>query len=585
MGQSSPARRGNGLSIPTLAVVLALHKAGHQEEAERGYRAIVAATANADAMQLLATLLHQRGESAEALNWLDRAMPHLAQRDAAESNRSALLLALGRHDEALATAIAVLARQPGHVGARRNRDLARLALARAVTDLITRVDAWTAYLADVATATDAWLEYGNALQNIGESEVAVAAFDAAQQAWVGMPEVASAALIAAHFEASATTASLAARARTAAAQYVQQAPSMMTAGERDADTFGFYSPRFGDGPIASLILPVLRELRANGVRIVLYSGVDHEPEDARAYREIADVFHDIGALDDAGFLVQADADRVGVMFDLCGHAPGNRLRSFAARLAPLQVSWGDWFCTTGLPEMDVFIGDTVTTPPQEDDLFAERVWRLPTRFVHALPADTPAPSDTVPEQPRFASFNRLSKLTGATSAAWAQILRRVPDATLLLRSGGLEQASLRQHVAARFSAQGVDPQRIEFEPFGSYAETLARYRNVRVALDPFPFNGCVTTLDALAMHVPVVALRGHSVVARQSAALLAAIDRTEWIAQDIDEYIDTAARLIDARTNLDARRMLGHAVPLPIFDVPRYTEGLLGAIREVQTAR
>ena len=87
------------MNAPALGDALALHRAGRLSEAEAGYRAIIAATADAEAMQLLASLLHQDGRSREALAWLDRALPRLARRDAAQSNRAAMLLALERFDD------------------------------------------------------------------------------------------------------------------------------------------------------------------------------------------------------------------------------------------------------------------------------------------------------------------------------------------------------------------------------------------------------------------------------------------------------------------------------------------------------
>ena len=560
----------------SLADALALHRAGRLDEAEQRYRGLIAASGHPDAMQLLAAVLHQRGRSGEALAWLDRALPNLAQRDAALSNRAAILMALGRHAEALATADAVLVHDPGHAGARRNCQLAALALARSATDLAAQGAAYAAYLGYGGSSPAAHLEYGNVLQNQGAAEAAIASFDAACAASPRAPELASAALIAAHFDPAATTATLTARARRAAALYAATAPAPLSNAGRDARCFGFYSPRFGAGPIASLVLPVLRELRARGLRIVLYSGFDHDPAETHAYLDVAHLYRPLDTLDDAAFAALVAEDRVGVMFDLCGHAPGNRLRAFAARLAPLQVSWGDWFCTTGLATMDRFIGDPVATPATEDGDYSERVLRLPTRFVHALPDAAPLPSERPPSGCVFASFNRLSKLTDATCAAWSRILLRVPGALLLLRSGGLEQSGVRGQVAARFGGHGVEPERLRFEPFGSHQDTLARYRDVRVALDPFPFNGCVTTCDALAMRVPVVALRGASLVARQSAALLAAIDCGDWIAPDVDAYVDHAVALAEGEANAAARTRLASA--RRIFDVPAFVDELLAAL-------
>ncbi|MBK6280704.1 MAG: hypothetical protein IPF57_22485 [Gammaproteobacteria bacterium] len=114
---------------------------------------------------------------------------------------------------------------------------------------------------------------------------------------------------------------------------------------------------------------MLRALARRGIRIVLFSGHAHGEAEALAFRALAAAWHDVGEMDDESFAACVARERVGVLFDLCGHAPGNRLRAFAARLAPLQPSWGDWFCTTGLPNMDLFIGDAVTTPASEEHCF------------------------------------------------------------------------------------------------------------------------------------------------------------------------------------------------------------------------
>lgn len=567
------------MNPPALRDALALHRAGRLSEAEAGYRAIIAATADAEAMQLLASLLHQDGRSHEALAWLDRALPRLALRDAAQSNRAAMLLALGRFDEAVASAEQVLARNPHHAGATQNRRLALLGQARAGGELLAKARHYARYAAAGGDDPVAFLEFGNALQNIGAAQEAIAAYERARELDPHSPEIASAALIAAHFRADADAAALAQRARAAAAVHARGVSARDARG-RDADCFGFYSPRFGAGPLVSLVLPVLRALARRGIRIVLFSGHAHGEAEASAFRALAGAWHEVGELDDEGFAARVARERVGVLFDLCGHAPGNRLRAFAARLAPLQPSWGDWFCTTGLPNMDLFIGDAVTTPAPEEPCFSERVLRLPrTRFVYALPEDAPLAASQPPAALCFASFNRLSKLGDATVACWARILAALPQSTLLLRSDGLEQASLREYTAQRFAAQGIDPARLRCDAFGSHADTLRRYGAVSVALDPFPFNGCVTTCDALAMGVPVVALHGASLVARQSAALLHAIGCDDWVATDVDGYVERACALASPQANRAARTRLGDRGRLAIFDAERFADELLAALR------
>jgi predicted O-linked N-acetylglucosamine transferase (SPINDLY family) len=270
--------------------------------------------------------------------------------------------------------------------------------------------------------------------------------------------------------------------------------------------------------------------------------------------------------------------------DLCGHAPGNRLRAFARRMAPLQVSWGDWFATTGVPNMDVFLGDAMLTPAAEDDCYSERVLRLAhSRFVYApqgTALDLPDPRVLGEGRLRFVSLNRISKLTDATVSCWARILSALPESELLLRSAALDEPQTAALLRQRFSQQGIAAERILCFGFASYQDVLADYAQADIALDPFPFNGCVTTLDALWMGVPVVALRGRSLVARQGASLLMAHGCADWVAENADDYLAIAMRLAQSRAELrqHSQVLLAKRETSVLFDVPGFTTDWLAAL-------
>lgn len=143
----------------------------------------------------------------------------------------------------------------------------------------------------------------------------------------------------------------------------------------------------------------------------------------------------------------------------------------------------------------------------------------------------------------FASFNRLAKLNDGVLDAWCAILLAVPNARLALRARHLGEPRTRAHVAARFAARGVAPERLDLGGHLAYAELLDAYRSVDIALDPFPFSGCTTTCDALWMGCAVVALAGTTFVARQAASLLWRLDRPEWVADDAGGYVECAVAL------------------------------------------
>ena len=72
---------------------------------------------------------------------------------------------------------------------------------------------------------------------------------------------------------------------------------------------------------------------------------------------------------------------------------------------------------------------------------------------------------------------------------------------------------------------------------------MARYGAIDIALDPTPYNGGTTTLQALWMGVPVIALRGGNFVSRMGASFLTTLGRSEWIADNDAEYRAIARRL------------------------------------------
>ena len=59
-------------------------------------------------------------------------------------------------------------------------------------------------------------------------------------------------------------------------------------------------------------------------------------------------------------------------------------------------------------------------------------------------------------------------------------------------------------------------------------------------LDPFPYNGGVTTWDALWMGVPVLTLAGNTYVARQGVGLLNNVSLRDYIASGADDLVEKA---------------------------------------------
>ena len=343
-----------------------------------------------------------------------------------------------------------------------------------------------------------------------------------------------------------------------------RAPRPGPARHRDRLRIGYVSPRLAAGPLASFFVPVLEAHDRERVDISLYAAADDDVEAIPArLRRACDRWRALPADDDVAAALIAD-DELDLVVDLAGHAPGNRLPVLARRPAPVQASWLDWFDTTGMAEIDYFVSDRVHTPAADARFFRERIVWLPRcRFAYA-PVVPPAPS-TAPRARRghvtFGCFNRHAKITTAVLATWREVLAAVPGSRLQLRASAYRGAGTVAWLRERWAKAGLPVDRIEFLPYLPLADAMRAYADIDIALDTFPYNGGATTCDALAQGVPVIALLGERMIARQSAALLHAAGHPEWIASTPEAYVALAVRLAGAPDYNATRDALFHGLP------------------------
>src|SRR6185369_8026018 len=124
--------------------------------------------------------------------------------------------------------------------------------------------------------------------------------------------------------------------------------------------------------------------------------------------------------------------------------------------------------------------------------------------------------------------------------------------------------------------------RVELRGGSGRAEHLAAYHDVDVALDPWPYGGGVTTIDALWMGVPVVTLPGATFASRQALSHLTGVDLAgEFVARDADDYAERAAVLArDMRRLAELRAGLREKVARSrLSDGERCADELLSALR------
>jgi protein O-GlcNAc transferase len=232
---------------------------------------------------------------------------------------------------------------------------------------------------------------------------------------------------------------------------------------------------------------------------------------------------------------------------------------FARKPAPVQATWLGFTTTTGVKAIDYRITDAYADPPgMTEHLNTETLWRLPATFCCYQPrAGIADPIDHPPRDDNgfttFGCFNNFTKVTDRTLKRWAEILTRVPDARLLLEIFGIDGEDFRRETEARLTRLGFPLDRVILEP-RKRSNQYVLYNKIDLALDPFPFNGGTTTLDALWMGTPVIALAGEYFTARMGVTILNNVGVPELIAEDEAAYVDLAVRLATDPSQLRAVR-------------------------------
>lgn len=273
-------------------------------------------------------------------------------------------------------------------------------------------------------------------------------------------------------------------------------------------------------------------------------------------RGLADDWVSIGGWSDEAVKERIRADGVDILVDLNGHTKGHRLKVFAARSAPVQVTYLGYPNTTGLEEMDYRLTDKWADPEQMEveRYYSERLVRLAGGFLGYTPLRDAPEVGPMPAASAghvtLGSFNNLGKMNDGVVAVWSEILKRLEDGRLLLKNKALCDAGVRERCWSRFEQRGIGRERVELVGYIDGPEGHhGMYNRVDIGLDSFPYNGTTTTCEAMWMGVPVVVLAGDRHAGRVGVSLLEQVGLEDWIAADEESYV---ARAVSAAQDIDA---------------------------------
>jgi len=573
---------GRGELWATLGAALEQHgeRVGALGAVRRG---LALEPATADAMINLGVTMKEARQWQPAARWLDRAALLSPGNPVMLNNRALVHLDADDPNAAAAALRQAVAAAPFYVDARLNLAIVERLLDRPSAALAALVPSLVLTPSDSAFLG----ELGTILVTIGEADTGLAWLMRALAADPANQKAMASCLGALSYAAGVTEA----RRRTlyagAAAQLrghapIRERPALPTPPADGRITIGYVSPSWHAHPMTHQLRLLLDHHRRERVRTIAYADLKRRDATTEHLRRGVELWRETAALSDRALAETIRADGVDVLVLLAPHEDGSRRALPVHRAAPLQVSLHD-IATSGLEEVDAWITDPVLHPADSSEWFSERLIEIPSLFLQPPIEERPIPAkDAVDGAVRFASFNNPAKLSAPALAAWAEILRRVPAATLLLKYRMLYQdPAVAMRIRRFFGVAGVDPARVILGHGAlPLAEHLDMIAGIDVVLDPFPYNGNTATMEALWMEVPVVALAGARFIGRMGADILAKIGREDLIARTPDEYVAIAVALAsDARRRAALRRDLRAAIKRsPLADAAGFARSLEEAL-------
>lgn len=492
-----------------------------------------------------------------------------------------LWLDVGDHAQALAVADRVLVKAPQHASAYNRRGAALLELGH----LSQAQRAFEQSIECNATHARVWSNLGNVLRDLLQGQEALAAYVKVIEIEPTQPDHYTNLLMAANYlgisDGPLVDAALAIQNQRAVA-----ATSWLNESDPARPLrIGLVSGDFRDHPVGRFLVAPLAALQGRPIELFAYSNHWRSDSVTEALQGVIPNWRPIHGVSDERVAEMISADRIDILVDLAGHTGYGRLNVFARKPAPVQVAWFGYFASTGLQAIDYVMADPIVLPPSEEIHFVEKVWRLPDTYYCYTPPQVKVEGGPLPAlrtgHVTFGCFNNAAKLNEEVLSCWSEILKALPKSRLFLKSSHFSQPEVVATLQARFEKLGVGAGRLQFEGADGFDRYLSAYRNVDIALDPFPFTGGATTADALWMGVPVLTLKGQRFISHQGETILSSVGLTDWIANGREDYIALAVSkagnlysLFELRRNL-RERLLGSA----FADAPRLATHLEAAWR------
>ncbi len=323
-------------------------------------------------------------------------------------------------------------------------------------------------------------------------------------------------------------------------------PKVIESRKNGRPRIGYMSPDLRRHSVAWFFRPVLESHDRDANDVVVFDFSATSDDLTRAMQGAASRWFSCAGISDGELAKLIKDQDLDLLIDLAGHTSGSRVHILANRLARAQGTYLGYPDTTGIPGVQFRVTDSELTPTGLRNRFSEIMIDVPgSAHVYSPPPECEELDEgEIPSSVVFGSTAKVAKYSGETIRSWAEVLSAVPRSVLRLKSHGLQDLELCRAIKSRFSALGVDPQRIELSPpTDAVADHFSYIRRCSVMLDTVPYTGTTSVCEAAWMGVPTLTRTWDTPSGHVAKAIMRHLGAPELVTHSRGAYVSSAVEL------------------------------------------
>ena len=342
---------------------------------------------------------------------------------------------------------------------------------------------------------------------------------------------------------------------------------------------GFISPDFIEHSVTDFLFGTLKELKKKGFKIHAFNLRKHEQLDhtSNSLKTIFDGWHDLEKLSDLESANTIRKSKINILINLVGYFARNRFTIMKYKPAPIQMLWMGYINTTGIEEIDYIVADPNLIYKDEENLYSEKVIKLPKIWNCHSGIKSSVVSEGLPflknDYVTYGCFNNSSKITEEVIETWSKILLNKKNSKIIIKAPSEDGEIAQEGILKKFKEFNVDNSRVLFSKREEKRNDHYKiYNKIDISLDTFPYPGVTTSIESIWMGVPVLTLKGNNFVSRCGESINLNLKMSDFIAKNKTEYINKALSLTEDINNLvEIRKSLRQkALASPLFDTEKF---------------